>query len=42
MKRGKYFRLVADVYVVGVNLGGLLIKSKHAVRYKGKTKQTWC
>ena len=42
IKRGKYFRLIADVYLDGVNLGGLLIKSKHAVRYKGKTKQTWC
>ena len=43
IKRGKYFRLIADVYVyIYVNLGGLLIKSKHAVRYKGKTKQTWC
>ena len=42
IKRGKYFRLIADVYVDGVNLGGLLIKGKHALRYKGKTKQTWC
>ena len=42
IKRGKYFRLVADVYVDGVNLGEQLIKQGHAVRYKGKTKKTWC
>ena len=35
---GKYFRLIADVYVDGVNLGEQLIKQGHAVRYKGKTK----
>ena len=42
IKRGKYFRLIADVYVDGVNLGKLLIKQNHAVKYKGKTKKTWC
>jgi micrococcal nuclease len=38
IKRGKYFRLIADVYVDGVNLG----EQGHAVTYIGKTKQTWC
>jgi micrococcal nuclease len=42
IKRGKYFRLIADVYIDGVNLGELLINQDHAVKYKGKTKQTWC
>ncbi|MDX2370701.1 MAG: thermonuclease family protein [Colwellia sp.] len=42
IKRGKYFRLIADVLVDGVNLGDLLIKNNHAVKYKGKTKKFWC
>ncbi|MBA6346937.1 thermonuclease family protein [Colwellia sp. BRX8-9] len=42
IKLGKYFRLIADVYVDGVNLGEQLINQGHAVRYVGKTKQTWC
>ena len=42
IKRGKYFRLIADVYLDGVNLGDQLIKQGHAVKYKGNTKQTWC
>ena len=41
IKRGKYFRLIADVYVDGVNLGEQLVKQGHAVKYQGKTKQTW-
>jgi micrococcal nuclease len=42
IKRGKYFRLIADVHVDGISLGELLIKHGHAVAYKGKTKQGWC
>lgn len=42
IKRGKYFRLLADVYVDGVNLGDQLIKHAHAVRYEGKTNNNWC
>jgi micrococcal nuclease len=42
IKRGKYFRLIADVYVGGVNLGEQLIKQGHAVKYTGKTKRSWC
>ena len=42
IKRGKYFRLIADVYVDGVNLGLQLIEQGHAVKYVGKTKKTWC
>ena len=42
IKRGKYFRLIADVYVDGVSLGEQLIKQGHAVKYIGKAKRTWC
>jgi hypothetical protein len=42
MKRGKYFRLIADVYIEGVNLGELLIKNIHVVKYDGGTRQSWC
>ena len=42
VKRGKYFRLIADVYVDGVSLGELLIKNKHAIKYGGGTKVNWC
>lgn len=42
IKRGKYFRLIADVYVDGISLGGMLIKHGHAVKYNGKTKKKWC
>lgn len=42
IKRGKYFRLIADVYVDGVSLGELLLNNKHAVKYAGKTKKKWC
>lgn len=42
MKRGKYFRIIADVYIDGQNLGDLLIKHKHAVKYNGGTRISWC
>ncbi len=43
MKRGKYFRIVADVYVDGVNLTEGLIEAKLGVAYDGGTKQKdWC
>ena len=43
MKRGKYFRIVADVYVDGHNLGDILIQKKLAVPYDGGTKmKDWC
>jgi len=42
IKRGKYFRLIADVYVDGVNLAEQLIKHNHAIEYHGKTKKNWC
>ena len=42
IKRGKYFRLVADVYLDDLSLGELLVKNKHAVIYNGGTKVSWC
>lgn len=42
IKRGKYFRLVAVVYVDGVSLGEALIKQGLAVRYDGGTRVGWC
>ena len=42
MKRGKYFRIVADVYVDEKNLGDLLLKNNLAIKYKGGKKINWC
>jgi len=43
MKRGKYFRIVADVYVDNRNLGTLLIENHLAVPYDGGHKaKDWC
>lgn len=43
MKRGKYFRIVADVLADDVNVGQSLIESGLAVQYDGDTKtKDWC
>ncbi len=43
MKRGKYFRIVADVYVDGESLGIMLIEQGLAVVYDGGHKaKDWC
>ena len=42
IKRGKYFRLLADVYVDGVSIANELLKAGYAVRYDGGTKIDWC
>jgi len=42
VKRGKYFRLLADVYVDGVSIADELLKAGYAVRYDGGTKIDWC
>ena len=43
MKRGKYFRIVADVYIDDESLTDKLINSGLAVRYDGGTKtKDWC
>jgi len=41
MKRGKYFRIVANVFVDGRDLGKMLIKAGLAVAYDGGTKKKW-
>lgn len=41
LERGKYFRLVADVYVDGANLGQLLLSEGLAREYDGKSKRSW-
>ena len=40
IKRGKYYRLVADVYVDSVSLGEQLIKQGLVARCMGKTKRS--
>ena len=43
MGRGKYFRIVADVYADGENLAEALVDSGMAVRYDGGKKNVrWC
>jgi endonuclease YncB( thermonuclease family) len=43
MQRGKYFRIVADVYADNKSLAKILIKKKLAVKYYGGTKlKDWC
>ena len=43
MHRGKYFRIIADVYVDEVNLGEEMIKRGLAVEYHGgPRKMDWC
>lgn len=40
--RGKYFRLIADVWVDDVSLTAALLKNGLAYAYDGGTKQSWC
>lgn len=43
MKRGKYFRIVADVYVDGQDLAQMLVDHNLAVAYDGGHKaKEWC
>jgi len=42
IKRGKYFRLLADVYVDNMSLSEALIKGNRARVYDGGTKSSWC
>jgi endonuclease YncB( thermonuclease family) len=43
MKRGKYFRIVAFVYIDGKSLGDELLKHGLAIKYEGKKKvKDWC
>lgn len=43
LKRDSFFRIVADVYADGVNVGDYLLKRGYAVPYDGKKKtHSWC
>ena len=42
MKRGKYFRITADVIADDKNLSDLLIKAGTAIRYDGGKKTHRC
>ena len=42
MQRGKYFRILADVYIDGKNLADDLIKAGHARSYDGGKRLGWC
>lgn len=39
IKKDKYFRLLADVWVGELNLGEEIIKSKNGIKYDGKNKR---
>ena len=42
LKRDKYFRILANVYIDGKNLGDALLMQNLAVVYLGKKKFNWC
>ncbi len=43
IQKGKYFRIVADVYVDNKSLADIQIKNKLAIKYNGRTKiKNWC
>jgi len=42
VKRGKYFRLLATVYVDGKSLGDSLFQKGLAAAYDGGAKKNWC
>ncbi len=41
IQRPKYFRLLANTYIDGVNLADLLIEKGYAYPYDGKAKKNW-
>ena len=42
IERGKYFRIVGDLYIDGENISKGLIKEKLAYIYHGGRKRSWC
>ena len=42
IQRGKYFRVVAKVFIDGTSLEKELLESGLAYRYKGGKKSSWC
>ena len=41
-ERGKYFRLVCDVFLDGENLSEILIERGYARMYDGGKRESWC
>jgi len=41
IKRDKYFRILADVFIDGENVGDQLLKAELAKPYDGGTKEPW-
>ena len=41
-KRGKYFRIVADVYIDGLSVGKALVNQGLARKYDGGKRIGWC
>ena len=41
-ERGKYFRLVCDVFLSGENLSEILIERAYAREYDGGKRESWC
>jgi len=42
IERGKYFRIVGELYINGENISNNLIKRKLAYHYNGGKKRSWC
>jgi len=42
IQRGKYFRILAEVYVDGDSLGEMLVRAGHARAYGGGKREGWC
>ena len=41
MRRGKYFRILAEVHIDGINLTDKLLEAGHGVPYFGGKKPSW-
>jgi micrococcal nuclease len=42
LRRDKYFRLLAEVYIDNNSLAEMLLKAGLAIPYDGTTKKSWC
>jgi endonuclease YncB( thermonuclease family) len=42
IKRGKYFRIIADVYIDGQSLSESLLSARLAKKYSGGKRKSWC
>jgi len=42
IERGKYFRIVGELYIDGINISMNLIKKNLAYIYRGGKKRSWC